>query len=590
MKLYDEKTGTYWNLNTNNGNGTTTITGLNPNQTYAFKVRVFGRDGSYLGESASKSITTLGKSNVGKQPAYTIGSKFDFVIDGYSDVFTHRAQFTVGSYTFQRDNLKRGIVSIQPTELENREIYAQLTTAVTKDMGIQLTTYVNGVSIGNTTGNGSVHIDQSICSPDVNNFTYLDTNPATVNLTGNNQYIIQGHSELEVRNIAAIAKNAAALQKYRVIVDGSAFESTSTTIHTTKAANNTGITVYAIDSRNLQGSLTKAFLQYIPYAEPKLEIRLHRRNDIENSTSLIIKGKYDPLMIDGKQKNDILSVTYCYKEETETVYGNEKTITVVKGKDGVFTFDNIIGDFPSEHIYHFQMKVKDQLGTYTFPAILNAGVMSISIKKNNGKYAVGINKIPELDKGLDIAGDIRVNGVTINNPEIYPVGSIYISIQNINPAQYFGGIWERYAQGKTLMGVDEEDTNFQKAGITGGHKELQSHTHSVTIANSGAHTHTVSGSAASAGNHNHSYNGWYWISGSVLPSSSNYTFMSHYRTSDPTQVPPSQNAGGAHTHTISGTAASNGTHAHTASAASAGAGNGGNLPPYITTYFWLRTA
>lgn len=590
VKLYDANTGTYWNLNTNNGNGTTTITGLNPNQTYTFKVRVYGRNGAYLGESAAKSITTLGKSGIGNQPSYKIGTAFDLLINGYSDLFTHTAQFTIGSYSFQRTNLKRGTITIQPTDSENNEIYTQLTTAVSKDMNIQLTTFVNGVSIGNTSGTGSVQIDQSICAPDVNSFTYLDTNAVTVGLTGNNQYIIQGHSEIEVRDIAAAAKHAASLQKYRVMVDGSAFESTATTIHTTQAFADTGITVYAIDSRNLQGSLTKAFLKFIPYAEPKVEIRLHRRNDIENSTSLILKGSYDPMMIDQEQKNDLLSVTYCYKEEKETVYGNEVSITVVKGEDGSFTFNNIIGDFPSEHVYHFQIRMTDKLGTYTYSAILNAGVMSISIKKNSGNYAIGINKIPELDKGLDIAGDIRVNGIKLNAPEIYPVGSIYISIQNVNPAQYFGGVWERYAQGKTLIGVDEGDSSFQKAGISGGHKELQSHTHAVTIANSGAHTHTVSGSAASAGNHNHSYNGWYWINGSVLPASSKYTFMSHYRTSDPTQVPPSQNAGGAHTHSISGTAASNGAHVHTATAANTGSGNGGNLPPYMTTYFWLRTA
>lgn len=77
--------------------------------------------------------------------------------------------------------------------------------------------------------------------------------------------------------------------------------------------------------------------------------------------------------------------------------------------------------------------------------------------------------------------------------QAYPVGSVYISISsNFNPNTSFGGTWERFGQGRTLIGEGtgndgSTSMNFT-AGSTGGeykHKltvdEMPSHNHSMTI-------------------------------------------------------------------------------------------------------------
>ena len=53
---------------------------------------------------------------------------------------------------------------------------------------------------------------------------------------------------------------------------------------------------------------------------------------------------------------------------------------------------------------------------------------------------------------------------------IYPVGSIYFSINSTNPGQIFGGTWSQIAQGRTLVGVDINDTDFNVAQKFGGSK------------------------------------------------------------------------------------------------------------------------
>lgn len=52
---------------------------------------------------------------------------------------------------------------------------------------------------------------------------------------------------------------------------------------------------------------------------------------------------------------------------------------------------------------------------------------------------------------------------------MYPVGSIYISTNSTSPASLYGGSWERYGKGRTLVSVNESDTDFT-AGKTGGSK------------------------------------------------------------------------------------------------------------------------
>lgn len=58
---------------------------------------------------------------------------------------------------------------------------------------------------------------------------------------------------------------------------------------------------------------------------------------------------------------------------------------------------------------------------------------------------------------------------------MYPVNSIYISTNSTSPASLYGGSWERYGKGRTLVSVNESDTDFT-AGTTGGSK-----THEVRV-------------------------------------------------------------------------------------------------------------
>ena len=71
---------------------------------------------------------------------------------------------------------------------------------------------------------------------------------------------------------------------------------------------------------------------------------------------------------------------------------------------------------------------------------------------------------------------------------LYPVGSIYISVINTNPSTYFGGTWEAFGAGRCLVGVDALQTEFNTVLKTGGEKmhklvisEMPSHNHPMGV-------------------------------------------------------------------------------------------------------------
>jgi len=77
---------------------------------------------------------------------------------------------------------------------------------------------------------------------------------------------------------------------------------------------------------------------------------------------------------------------------------------------------------------------------------------------------------------------------------LFPVGSLKFEIANVNPGTYISGsTWVAWGVGKTPVGVDTGDGNFNTVEKTGG-----ASTHTLTAAEI-QHTHLTNGTFASAG-------------------------------------------------------------------------------------------
>lgn len=78
--------------------------------------------------------------------------------------------------------------------------------------------------------------------------------------------------------------------------------------------------------------------------------------------------------------------------------------------------------------------------------------------------------------------DINVSITPLDIYNFYPVGSIYLSVVNINPSTYFGGEWEQI-ENVFLLGCSSKYI----AGTTGGEE-----THTLTVEEMPSHNHRLS--------------------------------------------------------------------------------------------------
>lgn len=83
---------------------------------------------------------------------------------------------------------------------------------------------------------------------------------------------------------------------------------------------------------------------------------------------------------------------------------------------------------------------------------------------------------------------------------VYPVGSIYMSVNPTSPAELFGGTWEEFGKGRTLVGVDTTQAEFNTVEKTGGAK-----THTLTVNEIPAHNHEIMSGYILEGGTNLSY-------------------------------------------------------------------------------------
>lgn len=160
----------------------------------------------------------------------------------------------------------------------------------------------------------------------------------------------------------------------------------------------------------------------------------------------------------------------------------------------------------------------------------------------------------------------------------HPVGSQYVTFEDDDPADLFGGEWRKLEDVFVLAsGKRDADARggAEEVALAAAHMPAHKHT-------SPQHTHSFSAATAVAGAHFHRAKmpwGRDWVSGHEQWTANSSKEFSDWRLTT--------EEAGAHAHSVSGTTRASAA----ASTGSAGAGQAhDNMPPYVVRHVWERRA
>lgn len=177
----------------------------------------------------------------------------------------------------------------------------------------------------------------------------------------------------------------------------------------------------------------------------------------------------------------------------------------------------------------------------------------------NGDCWIGFSGCYITNESVNDLSNVSVNQNIFD--AIYPVGSIYMSVNAVNPSVLFGGTWQSWAAGRVPVGVDTSNSNFNSVEKTGG---SANHRHTWRIGLHWFYGDTCGeGEGSGTGAYVYSesrYDGW----GRDLASKS---VVVNNNSTTSTKV-----------------VTANGKYSQGDTA------TGSSLQPYITCYMWKRTA
>ena len=399
------------------------VSGLSPNTKYTLKIRVKRLDSQLYSESNSIEVTTHQIATLSSVPNVNIGSAHTITWANPSGASTSlKLCKTNNSVIIDYGTVTGTSKAITPTA---SKIYPLTPNSNTYKARYILTTTANGKSYTNSK---DFTFTVTNSNPTFNNFTYQDTNTTITALTGNNQILVNGYSNVKATISTAnkaTAKNSATMKSYKLLIgtkNTTANYNASADVNMSiNQVNNNVIDLYAIDSRGNSTKVSKT-ATIKKYSNIKIKsLSATRQNNIGTITTLNFEGEFWNASF-GSVANAITSCKYKYKTTSSSTWIDGKTtLTYTISGNKITGSLNIQGDagtdgFSVANSFDIQLILADKLSSATYNIILSSGNPALAIYKNN--VAIGQQYNTSEGSKFQVNGDIsltnRANGININ--------------------------------------------------------------------------------------------------------------------------------------------------------------------------------
>lgn len=406
-----------------------------------------------------------------------------------------------------------------------------------------LTSLNNGTTIGTSSTTATVSTSATTSAPNAPAFNFADTNASTVAVTGNNQTLIQGQSSLTLSSLSATAKNGATIANYNITVGGVTVTSTSggtVAVGTVSQSGTLACKVTVTDSRGYTNSTTKNITCY-SYNLPEVTTAYAMRDAIDTDyVGLTFSGTYSAVgsnTVTAKYKYKKTSEE-SYSADTPltiTVGGGAFSFSnshiVDFDSDSSYDFVLTVSDSLNTEVYNmvvssyepliayridgiginkvpragYSVDVKGTIGVGeitspdpTYPHMFLGTNGDGELQYMNGAVSGGLfdaeyhPDTSEITLWADFATPVEFDYTELTSilsigtdseseflDKVYPVGSIYMSVNSTNPGTLFGGTWAKI-EGQFLLG----SSSAYPLGSTGGEA-----THTLTVDEIPSHDH-----------------------------------------------------------------------------------------------------
>lgn len=487
--------------------------------TTAVSINIYSGYGSYRNNTYSYSMAIDPAASEISASDGTLAVPLSLTVTRHNTAFTHTITYKCGTASGTVVSKSTATpVTWGATNGNTLALSSQNTSGDTVNVTFTITTY-NGTTVVGTNSTTISMVIPDTVKPSLS----LVVSDAAGYLSTYGAYV-QGWSKLKIEATPTLAYGSP-IKAYTVIADGKTYNYYDVETLTTDAIQGKKVTVTAAvkDARSRSSGLVSKDITVLEYSKPSVTAVAYRCNSSGDADP---EGAY--------MKVGFTSTITSLNGKNSASYTIAYGTTTITGTGTSFTSDVIACDV--SRVWSVEIKVSDDLDSTTATAAIPIAFTLMDFYRTGEGVAFG--KVATRD-GFDCAmdayfsGNVTIGGRLLVNL-IYPVGSIYMSVNNVSPQTFFGGTWERIKDRFLLAAGDT-----YAAGGTGG-----AATHTLTVSEIPSHYHVIGTE-----------------SGTI--------------TKDTPYIAGA--TGGAGGRGVSATDNAGGGAAHN------------NMPPYLTVYMWKRT-
>lgn len=425
--------------------------------------------------SGSLTLTTIPRASSISidSPSIECGNTININGSSASKNFTHKIYATWNGKTSELVTIASGTTTPSfsytiPTSWEK-----DLPNSTSGIATFTLETFSGSNSVGSKSVNATIKVRSGVV-PSIGTISISDTNSIC---TGIGQYV-QSQSRLKF-SIATSGSQGSTVTSVSTKFEGQTYNSSSFTTGTVQGSGTLSYVITVTDSRGRTASKSGS-VTVSAYSSPSLtNVTARRANssytvDEASGTYALLHFKVGFTSLTG---NNATSFYIQYRASGASSW------TKINSWDNNYTLEQ---DYKAGNLftsttstYEIAFGVKDSfMSDYSWKVVTVTPTYTLINFGKDGKSLTFFGQDCNSANTLTINGDLAINSVKENTSStkllvangstvmyrdwnklvnsiksaMYPVGSVYITYNNVNPGTFLGGTWERFGQGRTLVG------------------------------------------------------------------------------------------------------------------------------------------